>query len=394
MLPVDRARACLLGMAVGDALGAPLEGLSAQQIQYHYGQGVSGYVDGALAWKKKPYRWRMPGLYSDDTQQALALADVLLSCGRVDVDRLATLYIELANPRGNYLGAHRGAGRSFREVLTALEGGTPPALAGSSSAGIGAAMRIAPVALYYVDEPDKLFEAVMAASLMTHRDVRSLAGAMAVALAVRLLAEGVTKKPSFLLRLAGDLIKIEERIAEEYRAFVLSLDSYRHSMSTAIALAERQIEDNIPRVRALSALVEEANKQGAEPNCKRATQGFPPVLIPTCLYLLVTTESFEEALVEAINLGGDADTAGAILGAMAGAHYGLAAIPDRWLAGLQNRTGIVLRAEALAMPHLDHPVIPDLVTTERFLSESEGACREWLLKQRQSGGDLGANRRV
>ena len=70
---LDRVRGCLIGLAVGDALGAPLEGLSAQQIQAHYGI-VDNYVDGALAWKKKPYRWRMPGLYSDDTQQALAQA--------------------------------------------------------------------------------------------------------------------------------------------------------------------------------------------------------------------------------------------------------------------------------------------------------------------------------
>ena len=69
---IDRVRGCLLGMAIGDALGAPLEGLGAQQIRAHY-QLVTDYVDGARAWKKKPYRWRLPGLYSDDTQQALAL---------------------------------------------------------------------------------------------------------------------------------------------------------------------------------------------------------------------------------------------------------------------------------------------------------------------------------
>ena len=68
--------------------------------------------------------------------------------------------------------------------------------------------------------------------------------------------------------------------------------------------------------------------------------GFPPACIPTCLYLLLTTDSFEEAVTEVVNLGGDADTAGAILGAMAGAYYGVDAIPERWLDGLQNRDGI------------------------------------------------------
>ena len=87
---MDRARGCLLGLAIGDALGAPLEGLSCQQIRAHYGL-VDDYVDGARAWKKKPYRWRMPGLYSDDTQQAMALSDVLLECRRIDLDRLDPL---------------------------------------------------------------------------------------------------------------------------------------------------------------------------------------------------------------------------------------------------------------------------------------------------------------
>ena len=76
--------------------------------------------------------------------------------------------------------------------------------------------------------------------------------------------------------------------------------------------------------------------------------GFPPACIPTCLYLLLTTDSFEEAVTEVVNLGGDTDTAGAILGAMAGAYYGVDAIPARWLDGLQNREGIEARAIALA----------------------------------------------
>ncbi|MHC5541224.1 ADP-ribosylglycohydrolase family protein, partial [Singulisphaera rosea] len=129
---LDRVRGSLLGLATGDALGAPLEGLSAQQIRAHYGV-VADYVDGSRAWKKKPYRWRMPGLYSDDTQQALALSDVLLDLGEIDADRLASLYLQMAHPRGSHYGAHRGIGRSFRQVLGALEEGTSPLETGQAS---------------------------------------------------------------------------------------------------------------------------------------------------------------------------------------------------------------------------------------------------------------------
>ena len=391
-IPPERARGCLLGLAVGDALGAPLEGLSAQQVRAHYGQVVD-YVDGAQAWKKKPYRWRMPGLYTDDTQQALALADVLLECTRADPARLAEVYVALANPRGSYVGAHRGVGRSFRQVLAELERGVPPDRSGQDSAGVGAAMRIAPAALYFAGDADGRFEAVMAASLMTHRDIRSLAGAMAVASAVARLAAGAAREPSLLLRIAGDVAKAEERIAAEYAGRVASVAEHGRAVSRAIAHAESLLE--IPRERALAALVDEANRHGAEPCCRRPTMGFPPACIPTCLYLLLTTDSFEEAAVEVVNLGGDADTAGAILGAMAGAHYGVDAIPARWLDGLQNVEGIDLRARALARRSVAGlPPIPDFLATERRLSESEGDCRERLLAHRQNGGDLGANRRV
>ena len=390
---IDRVRGCLLGMAIGDALGAPLEGLGAQQIRAHY-QQVTDYVDGARAWKKKPYRWRLPGLYSDDTQQALALCDVMLERGRIDPARLARLYLELATPEGGYAGAHRGVGRSFRQVLADLKRGVPPDRTGQASAGIGAAMRIAPLPLYFADDPEALHDAVMAASLMTHRDVRSLSGAMAVAHAVRRLVAGAGRDPSFLFRVAADVAKAEERIAREAAGSVASLEAHGRSLSQAIANAEPLLD--IPRERALAALAEEANRHGAEPICKRATMGFPPACIPACLYLLLTTDSLEEALIEVVNLGGDADSTGAILGALAGAHFGAAAIPARWLEGLQNREGIEARALALAHRSAEGIDIPDLVATEQALSAREAACRTCLMTHtpNANGGDLGANRRV
>lgn len=390
---IDRVRGCLLGLAVGDALGAPLEGLSAQQIRAHYGH-VIDFVDGARAWKRKPYRWRLPGLYSDDTQQAMALCDILLEHGLVDRERLAGLYLGMATPKGTYVGAHRGIGRSFRQVLADLERGVSPRETGQRSAGIGAAMRIAPVALYYHGEPEAMYAAVMAASLMTHRDIRSLAGAMAVVHAVRRLSAGAQRDPSFLFRLAADVAREEGRIQAEYAGTgrVTSLAEHGHGLSRAIAHVESLLE--MPRECALAALVEEANRHGADPVCRRATMGFPPACIPTCLYLLMTTDGYEDAITEVINLGGDADTAGAILGALAGAHYGIAAIPDRWLIGLQNRDAIDLRASALHRRSALGLGIPDLVDTEHELSAREEACRESLMAPSRNGGDRGANHRL
>ncbi len=310
---IDRVRGCLLGLAVGDALGAPLEGLTTQQIKTHYGR-VKNYVDGVQAWKRKPYRWRLRGLYSDDTQQALALCDVLIDHRRIEPQRLAELYLALATPKGSFVGGHRGIGRTFRQVLIDLERGVPPRRSGQKTAGIGAAMRIAPVPLYFDDDRDAMFESAMAASIMTHRDVRSLSGALLVAHAVRRLVTGEPRDPGLLLWVAADVARDEERIAEEYGDVVISYDRHARALSRASAHVESILD--LSRERALSALVEEANRHGAQPACERPTMGFPPACIPTCLYLLFTTDSFEEALTDVINLGGDADTAGAILGAL------------------------------------------------------------------------------
>ena len=182
-----------------------------------------------------------------------------------------------------------------------------------------------------------MFDSVMAASLMTHRDIRSLSGALGVAHTVRRLVAGEPRDPSLLFRVASDVIKDEKQIASDHGDIVIKIDQYGGSLSRAIAHAESVLD--APRERALAALVDEANQHGAEPVCKRPTMGFPPACIPTCLYLLLTTDSFEEAVTEVVNLGGDTDTAGAILGAMAGAYYGVDAIPQRWLDGLQNRDG-------------------------------------------------------
>ncbi len=391
---IDRVRGCMLGLAIGDALGAPLEGLGAQQIRAHY-HLVTDYVDGARAWKKKPYRWRLPGLYTDDTQQALALTDVVLAQGSVDLDLLAAIYVEMATPDGGYAGAHRGVGRSFRQVLAELRRGVAPDATGQGSAGIGAAMRIAPLALYFADDTDALHDAVLTASLMTHRDVRSITGAMAVAASVRRILDGDPRDASFLFRVAADVARAETRLIAEADGRVASLATYGRSMSQAIAKTEALLE--IPRDRALALLVEEANRHGAEPVCRRPTMGFPPACIPTCLYLFLTTDNLEDALTEVVNLGGDADSTGAILGAIAGAYYGVDALPERWLVGLQNREGIDARAVALAQRSTAGIDIPDLIATEKVLSKRESDCRDHLMASaipRANGGDLGANRRV
>jgi ADP-ribosylglycohydrolase len=234
-----------------------------------------------------------------------------------------------------------------------------------------------------------MFESVMAASIMTHRDIRSLSGALSVAHAVRRLIAGLSRDAGLLLWVAADVARDESRIGEEFADVVISLDRHGRGLSRALAHAETVLD--LPRDRALAALVEEANRHGAYPACKRPTMGFPPACVPTCLYMLLTTDCFEEALTEIINLGGDTDTAGAILGALAGAYYGLGEIPKRWLDGLQNREGIDNRAIALAQRSAAGLRIPDLIATEQELCRKEEANLERYASFSRNGGDRDAN---
>jgi ADP-ribosylglycohydrolase len=188
----DRITGSLLGLAVGDALGAPLESLKDGHILQLFGGEVNDYADSFAAFPDRPGKWRLKGLYTDDTQQALAVAEILAVHGRMDLRALADLYIRLADegPAEAPFGAHRGVGHIFRRAVGALRETENPLAAGQPSAGNGAAMRVAPVGLFYADDQEALARAAIEVSLMTHHDPRGVAAALAVARAVAWFVQG------------------------------------------------------------------------------------------------------------------------------------------------------------------------------------------------------------
>ena len=233
-----------------------------------------------------------------------------------------------------------------------------------------------------------MYDSVMAASLMTHRDIRSLSGALAVSHAVRRLAAGESKDPSLLFRIASDVSKDEKRIGTDHGETVIKIEQHGGSLGRAIAHAESILDAT--RERALAAIVDEANRRGAEPECKRPTMGFPPACIPACLYLLLATDSFEEAVSEVVNLGGDTDTAGAILArwpALTTAPTRSATMARRIAESCGRRCpGIALAQRSAVGLH-----IPDLIATEQFLTRKEGESLEQFASAVRNGGDRDAN---
>lgn len=392
---MNRARGAMLGMAVGDALGAPLEGLGPQQIKSQYGL-VDDYVDGSRAWRRKTDRWRLPGLYTDDTQQALCVAETLIECGELQPSHLAEIWRKMYRTHvectsGKFPnGVHRNIGRNFRVTLEGLAAGQSLQEISQASAGLGAAVRVVPLAIAYYQDSDQLYRAVVECSLISHCDVRSVAAALAVAFATARLLNGEDKAPSLILRVAGDVARCERRLAAEYGDRVVGLDCHQNAISRCIGQVERAVE--LSQEDAFAMILDEARNHGPSVPCKRPTMGFAPAALATCFYMLIQSDSFQDGVIELINQGGDADSAGAILGAMSGAYYGYQGIPKFWLTPLFNADGLDTRAVALSVPpeKVDRSKIPDLIEIEKGLCVLESRHRQ-LLSLSQANGNKGGN---
>ena len=293
----DRYAGTLLGLACGDALGGPLEFLKRDVIAARFPAGVTQFIGGG--WLDLD-----PGEVTDDTQQALILAESLTTSG-LDLDRLAAGLISWfqSNPKD--------IGNTTRIALEALAAGTPPLDAGAvalaargerSAAANGAVMRCAPVALRFRREPDRLVHASLDSARVTHAEARASWGTVAVNQAiVHLLNGGV--------------------IADAPAAAVLGVRN-DEVCEAGLGAVERQGND----VRA---------------------GGFVLETIGASFWSLLNTSSAREAVKTAVALGDDADSTGAVTGALAGAAYGASALPEEWVETVQFRDRLEFEAMRL-----------------------------------------------
>jgi len=276
---IDRIRGCAVGAAAGDALGMPLEFGSRRPA----GDLVREMQGGPLP----------AGTFTDDTEMALALADSLLAQVPLDPSDLAERFARWYRAGPRDVGIHTAA------VLQRIDGGEPWQAAVAAvqaqhpdSAGNGSVMRCWPVALACLGDPDRLLRESRLQSRVTHPHPECQEGSAFVNLAIGRLIAG---------------IPIEEAVA--------------HALARVDPPDEAQ------------AAIREAPRRSRE---ELANSGWVRHTLESAIWGLRSTASFEEAVVQVVNLGRDADTAGAVVGALAGAAYGLPAIPRRWRAALQG----------------------------------------------------------
>lgn len=279
---------CLVGLAVGDALGAPVEGMSKAEIEQSYGR-VTEMLGGG-------WHGLAPGAYTDDAAMMLCIVRSIVARGFFDPEDVALRFVEWfdAGPIG--------IGRTTWIALSEMKRGAHWTEAskitheklGGKSAGNGSIMRCAPIGLLHVHRRDRLIRDSIDSSILTHWDPLACWGAVAVNAAIAEILSGQREGLLSGLTQAIEQPEVMKAVDE-----VARMESY-HDEPSAFVLDTLQ----------------------------------------AALWCFLNTSSFEEALTTAVNLGGDTDTVGAVCGALAGAHYGAAAIPQRWLGPLQDREEI------------------------------------------------------
>lgn len=316
-LPFDKIYGCLAGLALGDALGLPSEMLTPQLIAEWYGE-IRGLTTIAA---RHPHHNLPRGSVSDDTDQALLLAQLLIDDGVVDPNRLAQKLLAWSRtPRvrdNNFLG------KATRAALDAIAAGAPVETAGRGET-IGAAMRVAPVALAFASR-DQLIEQVVASCVPTHNTHAAISGAMAVAFAVSAALE-----PRATLETIVDAAAEGARIGSEFGAW-----SWTPPLDKRIAWAMRAIAGM--SLRDASRFAYEVIGTGEAP-WELITSAFA--------ILRAANGDPMPALLASANAGGDTDTLGAIVGAMAGALCGIHALDAAMVVEIERVNGLDLAAIA------------------------------------------------
>ena len=329
MTDTDRTQGLMAGIAVGNLLGISMEGWSQRSIAREYPAGVReiaakpGYPD------------------DDDLAQAIEIADAAMAAGGLDVDDLGRRFWEWAETNGSGMGGLTG------DVLALYGGSYPLRLARNRTAGTvrtprgipiveasrqawaggragnGALMRCSPLAIRWHDDPHRLVQESVLSAVPTHWDRRCGWSCALANLACAAALCGEMLSAEALLRSAQDGIAASLPALRDYgyRAEIPS------SVSEAVALASRSTMD-------------ELRFDGSD-------MGFTLLSLRAALISYWRAEDFESGLRKAVEAGGDTDTNGAIVGAVLGARFGHAAIPERW-----RRRVDELRTERTSMESL------------------------------------------
>ena len=278
-MSIDKALGAFIGLAVGDAIGAPAEFCQRGRFQPLTGMRAGGKFQMQL------------GEWTDDTAMALCLADSLIACDGFDPNDQMERYWRWGNEGYNSTRSRAfGVGKTVAKAMAQFKRTGDP-YAGSvdpRSAGNGSIMRLAPVILFYNSNYKDAIHYAAESSRTTHQ--------------------------------APEAIE--------------SCKILGHILHTAINSETDKcaLFDNLPSIELTTPLQALRNREyiNKEESEIRGS-GYVVESLEAALWAFETTDSFADAVLKAANLGDDSDTTAAVCGQIAGAYYGLSAIPTDWL---------------------------------------------------------------
>lgn len=326
----SRAYGALAGLALGDALGMPTQEMSPAQIRAVYGR-ITGLVDGDAS---QPYAPGMPaGSVTDDTEQALLIASLLVRGRGTSSGRVALNAVEFAHALLAWEDSmiERGSldllGPSTKAALERVRAGEDPLTVGGEGTTNGAAMRVTPIGIAVsTEDPEAFVEAVWSSCRVTHATRQGFQSAALVAAAVSMGIDAA-RSPSLDLRsLLWKAVTYVDSLPER-GAWTPDPDvvaATRRAMQLAVNPASSSLE----------CLVEQVGTSVASAHA-----------IPMA-FALLAREPSPQALLDAANIGGDTDTIGAIAGAILGAALGVEVLPADSLSMIEEVSHLDLSSVA------------------------------------------------
>lgn len=318
----DAILGCLLGTAVGDAIGLPLEGIRPPRARKLNGD------------EPKHRLLFGRGMLSDDTEHTLMVANALI----LHRDNLNAFEKRLANSFRWWLAAlPAGVGLGTARAVFKLWCGFPTSKSGVFSAGNGAAMRSAVIGVLFNGEEKKRTEFALASCRITHTDPRAAESAIIVAVAAACASRNTPTK----------------EVITEINKLVTSDEMKEDMNNLQLHLNKR------------STVLEFTSLHG-----NRGISGFAPRTVSAALFAWLRHRGdFQRMIGELLPCGGDTDTVAAIAGGIAGAECGESGIPSEWVSGICDwpRSVPYIRKVAdkltseppvTAVPKLAWPAIP------------------------------------
>ena len=297
----QHVNSALFGVAVGDALGVPVEFTRRTDLEQNPVTDMRGFGTYNLP----------PGTWSDDSSLTFCLAEAL--CSGFDIDQIGATFVQWY-----YKDYWTASGHVFdigigtREALYRIKHGTKAELAGGTDEdanGNGSLMRILPLVFAIKDLPiEERFNRTKQVSSITHGHIRSVMACFYYLEFARQIIEGRGK------------FEIYENLQKMLPSFLAEMGIE----PTEIAHFDRILKANITDL----------------PLSEIRSGGYVIETIEACIWCLLTTDNYKDAVLKAVNLGHDTDTTAAVTGGLAGMFYGFDAIPSKWVNALARKGDI------------------------------------------------------